>query len=628
MITLNSSSLTFRIAFVTTLVMLVIISTLVALGMVSRGQTEQLTEDAWLTGNEILFNKLTQEQNAALISAFSNVEDDFDLKTAVRKNQTADIVTYSERLMELTAGAGSYDTLIIFNKEQELVYTSISSDIEPILRPIVAQLAADETPQSGLLKFNNKIYHYYTNRISTRRSVVGDFVLLNEITATINTLAETLNQAVLVATADNDILYRSANWDDSELSVIDIANYPIGLDSIALEQSYLITRQPIQSKDMDRLFDLVTAIESTESINQRNFYDLLSFILTLCVSVGGLVAIFMILSHNIKPIQKIIHSAAEISEGNLNIDVELVSKGEIGQLEESIQKMLWRLRQMVSDIDSISKRINNSVDHVNTNIRENHQGFQQVDESMKVINDYLERVIESITHVSEQAKTAATTAGAIQGESLESQQLLEENNQRMDRLSSDIHKATQSTTDLSQLVDDVSQITNLIQAVSEQTNLLALNAAIEAARAGEQGRGFAVVADEVRTLASKTKSSTDEIETIVAKLRSGSEKTVEHMQHADGMVKQCLTQSDDVSKIIGTIHQHINELSGKSQSISDEMTSQSQAIRDVGSNMMKIADSSDANLKVSNEVQTASTELQQLATSLDELISKFDFKST
>jgi len=63
---------------------------------------------------------------------------------------------------------------------------------------------------------------------------------------------------------------------------------------------------------------------------------------------------------------------------------------------------------------------------------------------------------------------------------------------------------------------EISKIVNTIRGIADQTNLLALNAAIEAARAGDHGRGFAVVADEVRQLASRTSSSTLEIESVVS----------------------------------------------------------------------------------------------------------------
>ena len=85
----------------------------------------------------------------------------------------------------------------------------------------------------------------------------------------------------------------------------------------------------------------------------------------------------------------------------------------------------------------------------------------------------------------------------------------------MREVSDSLDDAVSKIADLSQQSEHISIIVSTISAIADQTNLLALNAAIEAARAGELGRGFAVVADEVRLLASRTSTSTSEIDEVV-----------------------------------------------------------------------------------------------------------------
>jgi methyl-accepting chemotaxis protein len=83
----------------------------------------------------------------------------------------------------------------------------------------------------------------------------------------------------------------------------------------------------------------------------------------------------------------------------------------------------------------------------------------------------------------------------------------------------ELHKMSEKAQELVQEIERVEAVAEEIRAIAKQTNLLALNATIEAARAGDAGKGFAVVAGEVKVLSGQTSAATDQITSVVEKLR-------------------------------------------------------------------------------------------------------------
>jgi methyl-accepting chemotaxis protein len=134
-------------------------------------------------------------------------------------------------------------------------------------------------------------------------------------------------------------------------------------------------------------------------------------------------------------------------------------------------------------------------------------------------------------------------------------------------ISEKINNATNLIRQLNEKSGEITTIVTTINSIADQTNLLALNAAIEAARAGDHGRGFAVVADEVRGLASRTNSSTIEIEEMVKSneglteeslnlmntIHEQSENSRELINKAASVIEEIQDGAKNVSRTVATL---------------------------------------------------------------------------
>ncbi|MGG7598054.1 methyl-accepting chemotaxis protein [Pseudomonas sp. FW305-127] len=152
----------------------------------------------------------------------------------------------------------------------------------------------------------------------------------------------------------------------------------------------------------------------------------------------------------------------------------------------------------------------------------------------------------------------------------------------IENLAGEVQTGSQVIERLAKQSEQIEVVLTVIHGIAEQTNLLALNAAIEAARAGETGRGFAVVADEVRALASKTQSSTGDIQSHIAALQQGAKEAVATISQAGRQASEgllVLRDNERRQQSVQTAVEQVHAAIGLATRAAEQQASGAQAVR-------------------------------------------------
>jgi len=235
-------------------------------------------------------------------------------------------------------------------------------------------------------------------------------------------------------------------------------------------------------------------------------------------------------------------------------------------------------------------------------------------------------VNEMTATVNEIAKNTSCTAESTQHADTEvnlGKEIVQSTISHIDALAAEVENAVDKINTLAHDSKQIGSIVNVITEIAEQTNLLALNAAIEAARAGEQGRGFAVVADEVRTLASRTQTSTHEIQAMVTTLQSSADTAVQVMTRGQDAAAKGVEKAKGAGESLDSITNAVDSITQMTTQIATAAEEQSAVSEEINRNVIRISELSEHTLHGTQMISASSNNVDQSVTRLKNLVKQF-----
>jgi methyl-accepting chemotaxis protein len=399
-----------------------------------------------------------------------------------------------------------------------------------------------------------------------------------------------------------------------------------------VEQTNVIRTETVDL--LDKLRSVVNEDRAIAVSNAKNSQETALIVLLIAmissVTVGAAL-VFLISRMVSKNLNKVVEASNLVADGNLNIDaIDYVGNDEIGKLAKATNTMNNNLKQIITQISTISETVTSQSEELTQSANEVKAGSEQIASTMQELASGTEAQANTASDLSmkmttftdrvqeanENGNEIYNSSSEVLGLTGQGSQLMDSSVKQMSLIDQIVQEAVVKVQGLDKQSQEISKLVMVIRDIAEQTNLLALNAAIEAARAGDQGRGFAVVADEVRKLAEQVSHSVTDITGFVGTIQNESSTVVEALQTGYSEVEKGTSQIQTTKETFNGINQAVNDMTDRIRTVTDNLSHISATTQEMNASIEEIASISEESAA---GVEETSASAEQTSSSMEEV---------
>jgi methyl-accepting chemotaxis protein len=346
-----------------------------------------------------------------------------------------------------------------------------------------------------------------------------------------------------------------------------------------------------------------------------------------CIIAGIVVGGFSFLLVKIillKHLRKLAWACREVTASHLDVDIDVKSPDEIGEIVSGFNMMTSTLDEMFNEVKSGVKNLVGVAGNLSAF---SHELVETIGEQRGHVTNISAATSEATATINEISENLSMTVGFSRG-------INENANQTNDQINRSVEAMSQSSDSMNRTVQlmehlsiqskDITSILMIIGEIAQQTNLLSLNATVEAARAGKHGRGFAVVAGEVKELASRTAKATQEIEDMVETFQESVDEIIKGVRVNSDLSNTLDNMLNSSTKNVDEIMQSIQKVSLMITQVSEATKQQVDAYHNIDDSMVSISQAFYEMLESTDDLVQNGDDILKFTSHLQSIIRKFD----